>query len=169
MAAGAPSLVPADADHGVLRRIVDRCEMILSSNVVLKKSHCIFHMKEALLRQPHSLLPLRIHLPHKQKSRSFDRLIWQGQKDSNPQQRFWRPTCYHYTMPLNIPNIDHYTRVLLGCQYAEGIFYTGCGARDPSDMAAAGETLTVPAFDVASTRGRGGSWRNGRAAERRSR
>ena len=25
---------------------------------------------------------------------------WQGQKDSNPQQRFWRPTCYHYTMPL---------------------------------------------------------------------
>ena len=26
--------------------------------------------------------------------------IWQGQKDSNPQQRFWRPTCYHYTMPL---------------------------------------------------------------------
>ena len=27
-------------------------------------------------------------------------LFWQGQKDSNPQQRFWRPTCYHYTMPL---------------------------------------------------------------------
>ena len=26
---------------------------------------------------------------------------WQGQKDSNPQQRFWRPTCYHYTMPLS--------------------------------------------------------------------
>ena len=26
--------------------------------------------------------------------------LWQGQKDSNPQQRFWRPTCYHYTMPL---------------------------------------------------------------------
>ena len=26
--------------------------------------------------------------------------FWQGQKDSNPQQRFWRPTCYHYTMPL---------------------------------------------------------------------
>lgn len=25
---------------------------------------------------------------------------WQGQKDSNPQQRFWRPTCCHYTMPL---------------------------------------------------------------------
>ena len=28
------------------------------------------------------------------------RTSWQGQKDSNPQQRFWRPTCYHYTMPL---------------------------------------------------------------------
>ena len=26
--------------------------------------------------------------------------IWQGKKDSNPQQRFWRPTCYHYTIPL---------------------------------------------------------------------
>lgn len=26
---------------------------------------------------------------------------WQGQKDSNPQQRFWRPTCYHYTIPLS--------------------------------------------------------------------
>ena len=30
--------------------------------------------------------------------RSFS--VWQGQKDSNPQQRFWRPTCYHYTIPL---------------------------------------------------------------------
>lgn len=29
-------------------------------------------------------------------------ISWQGQKDSNPQQRFWRPTCYHYTMPLRI-------------------------------------------------------------------
>ena len=29
-----------------------------------------------------------------------NRPFWQGQKDSNPQQRFWRPTCYHYTMPL---------------------------------------------------------------------
>ena len=29
---------------------------------------------------------------------------WQGQKDSNPQQRFWRPTCYHYTMPLSGTN-----------------------------------------------------------------
>ena len=27
--------------------------------------------------------------------------IWQGQKDSNPQERFWRPLCYHYIMPLN--------------------------------------------------------------------
>ena len=26
--------------------------------------------------------------------------IWQGQKDSNPQERFWRPLCYHYIMPL---------------------------------------------------------------------
>ena len=25
---------------------------------------------------------------------------WQGQKDSNPQERFWRPLCYHYIMPL---------------------------------------------------------------------
>ena len=25
---------------------------------------------------------------------------WQGKKDSNPQQRFWRPTCYHYTIAL---------------------------------------------------------------------
>ena len=29
-----------------------------------------------------------------------DSVFEQGQKDSNPQQRFWRPTCYHYTMPL---------------------------------------------------------------------
>ena len=28
------------------------------------------------------------------------RFIWQGHKDSNPEQRFWRPTCYHYTIPL---------------------------------------------------------------------
>ncbi len=27
-------------------------------------------------------------------------LFWQGKKDSNPQQRFWRPTCYHYTIAL---------------------------------------------------------------------
>ena len=30
-----------------------------------------------------------------------NRPFWQGQKDSNPQQRFWRPTCYHYTIPLS--------------------------------------------------------------------
>ena len=30
----------------------------------------------------------------------FRSVRWQGQKDSNPQQRFWRPTCYLYTMPL---------------------------------------------------------------------
>ena len=30
----------------------------------------------------------------------YQRPLMQGQKDSNPQQRFWRPTCYHYTMPL---------------------------------------------------------------------
>ena len=30
-------------------------------------------------------------------SRAF---FWQGQKDSNPQERFWRPLCYHYIMPL---------------------------------------------------------------------
>ena len=27
-------------------------------------------------------------------------LFEQGKKDSNPQQRFWRPTCCHYTIPL---------------------------------------------------------------------
>ena len=26
--------------------------------------------------------------------------FWQGQKDSNSQERFWRPLCYHYIMPL---------------------------------------------------------------------
>lgn len=24
-----------------------------------------------------------------------------GAEGPNPQQRFWRPTCYHYTMPLS--------------------------------------------------------------------
>ena len=37
--------------------------------------------------------------PHK-----VEAFLWQGQKDSNPQRRFWRPTCYHYTMPLRIRN-----------------------------------------------------------------
>ena len=27
-------------------------------------------------------------------------LSWQGWKDSNPQERFWRPACYHYIIPL---------------------------------------------------------------------
>ena len=37
----------------------------------------------------------------KEKTQTLANLrFWQGQKDSNPQQRFWRPTCYHYTMPL---------------------------------------------------------------------
>lgn len=27
-------------------------------------------------------------------------LYWQGLKDSNPHQRFWRPSCYHCTKPL---------------------------------------------------------------------
>ena len=35
---------------------------------------------------------------------------WQGQKDSNPQQRFWRPTCYHYTMPLLHSQQWHYMK-----------------------------------------------------------
>ena len=39
---------------------------------------------------------------------------WQGQKDSNPQQRFWRPTCYHYTMPLC--SEKHYTTDATACQ-----------------------------------------------------
>ena len=30
--------------------------------------------------------------------------VWQGKKDSNPQQRFWRPTCYHYTIALRADN-----------------------------------------------------------------
>ena len=25
---------------------------------------------------------------------------WQGTRDSNPNQRFWRAVCYHYTNPL---------------------------------------------------------------------
>ena len=33
--------------------------------------------------------------------------VWQGQKDSNPQQRFWRPTCYHYTIPLSTLSLYH--------------------------------------------------------------
>ena len=33
--------------------------------------------------------------------------MWQGKKDSNPQQRFWRPTCYHYTIPLGTGSIIH--------------------------------------------------------------
>ena len=46
---------------------------------------------------------------------------WQGQKDSNPQQRFWRPTCYHYTMPL--------------CSFEQGLLY-----RNSSP-------LSIPKFD----------------------
>ena len=53
--------------------------------------------------------------PHSQNCKNKDpdivsiseSLGWQGQKDSNPQQRFWRPTCYHYTMPL------HFERVIV--------------------------------------------------------
>ena len=41
---------------------------------------------------------------------------WQGQKDSNPQQRFWRPTCYHYTMPLRAVNVDYYIANCVNCQ-----------------------------------------------------
>ena len=41
---------------------------------------------------------------------------WQGQKDSNPQQRFWRPTCYHYTMPLRAVNVDYYIANCASCQ-----------------------------------------------------
>ena len=40
--------------------------------------------------------------------RSQGSLSWQGQKDSNPQQRFWRPTCYHYTMPLGSQQMELY-------------------------------------------------------------
>lgn len=28
--------------------------------------------------------------------------FWQGQKDSNSQERFWRPLCYHYIIPLRL-------------------------------------------------------------------
>ena len=38
--------------------------------------------------------------------------LWQGQKDSNPQQRFWRPTCYHYTIPLSTCLVYHAPVVL---------------------------------------------------------
>ncbi len=45
------------------------------------------------------------------------RFLWQGQKDSNPQQRFWRPTCYHYTMPLrSLPNKIYITTFSQFCQ-----------------------------------------------------
>ena len=48
---------------------------------------------------------------------------WQGQKDSNPQQRFWRPTCYHYTMPLRLSaNKSYYSCVLHFCQALFVIF-----------------------------------------------
>ena len=40
-------------------------------------------------------------LPKKRTHPSGWILFWQGQKDSNPQERFWRPLCYHYIMPLN--------------------------------------------------------------------
>lgn len=42
--------------------------------VVIHASSILFHNNK---RSPHDLC----------------RLYWQGQKDSNPQQRFWRPTC----------------------------------------------------------------------------
>jgi hypothetical protein len=33
-----------------------------------------------------------------------------GHKDSNPDQRFWRPAYYHYTMPVErIANLDKKT------------------------------------------------------------
>ena len=41
-----------------------------------------------------------------------NRPFWQGQKDSNPQQRFWRPTCYHYTIPLSTCSVYHESRFL---------------------------------------------------------
>ena len=41
--------------------------------------------------------------PNRRSSDLIGGFRWQGQKDSNPQQRFWRPTCYHYTMPLRWP------------------------------------------------------------------
>ena len=46
--------------------------------------------------------------------KSPERLLsWQGQKGSNSQQRFWRPTCYHYTMPLRL---EQYILKALCCQ-----------------------------------------------------
>ena len=48
---------------------------------------------------------------HKEKSVDLhQRILQQGQKDSNPQQRFWRPTCYHYTMPLLHSQQWHYMK-----------------------------------------------------------
>ncbi len=46
--------------------------------------------------------------------------VWQGQKDSNPQQRFWRPTCYHYTMPLLHSQQRYYMGLKNDCQ----VFFT---------------------------------------------
>ena len=36
-------------------------------------------------------LTFGVHPPH---------ILWQGQKESNPHLRFWRPMFYHWTMPL---------------------------------------------------------------------
>ena len=37
--------------------------------------------------------------------------FWQGQKDSNPQERFWRPLCYHYIMPLfSLQAVSYHSR-----------------------------------------------------------
>ena len=33
---------------------------------------------------------------------------WQGQKDLNPRERFWRPSYYHYIMSLIFPLLLHY-------------------------------------------------------------
>ena len=44
---------------------------------------------------------------------------WQRIKDSNLDERFWRPSCYHYTNPLLQPNIQLPEYRLVGTERLE--------------------------------------------------
>ena len=64
---------------------------------------------EFMQKSSRSVVELYLHMSafilRMQKSPDFQIEIrgfssWQGQKDSNSQERFWRPLCYHYIMPL---------------------------------------------------------------------
>ena len=63
----------------------------------------LFNTVKDLYLVVHVAIATEIHIVNKtKKSKQFAWILWQGQKDSNPQGRFWRPECYHYIMPLNI-------------------------------------------------------------------